>query len=91
METPDITPGFPSKGERIGPAWETMYGLLVRATKPMDTQSLAQVASAIHPDVSVETARSLLHSAARAGLVTRTPHYVGGRTRTAVLLVEAYR
>lgn len=84
---PDITPGYPSKGQRIGPAWVDMYAWLKAAGLGWtDGTTLAARIAANH-EVSADTLKNILSSARNAGLLEATHKRVdipgrGPRMRT---------
>lgn len=72
MSAPDFTPGYPSGGGVIGPAWEIAWDLLGKCKRPVDAGTLAGMVAAMAPrPISVTTVKNLLLAAARAHLVTK--------------------
>jgi hypothetical protein len=82
---PDITPGYPSKGRKLGPAWVSIWQLLGQAQDALDGRELAEDVSGQH-DLAPATLVALIQRAAKAGILTREPRAVasgrGDRTRT---------
>lgn len=64
---PDWARGYPSKGERIGPAWRAMWAAL-GDDGWHDSKALA-MAGELAGGCAHKTARNLLFAAARAGLL----------------------
>ena len=86
MQTaPDITPGYPSKGEKVGPAWNEIYAALVAANDFQDGRTLANEIAPRH-DLNPATLIAILSRAALAGLLDKQPRPVaskrGMRNRT---------
>lgn len=89
VTAPDLTPGYPSKGPKLGPAWTALYTALHSAaltSEPfMDGQKLA---ASIASDYGLADATlvALLSRAAKAGILDREGRQVmtnrGVRTRT---------
>lgn len=68
-EAPDISPGYPSKGRLLGPAWRTLWSMLcAHPDEYQDGTVLAAQAAAEHGLAPV-TLRAVLTRAATAGLV----------------------
>jgi hypothetical protein len=92
METtkaPDLTPGYPSKGRKLGPAWAAIWAELEEAAQHEDPFVEGRdMADRIGPDYGLagSTLVALLSRAARAGLVDTTSRPVlsgrGHRNRT---------
>lgn len=82
---PDITPGYPSKGPMLGPAWSAIWRDLSRSEDALDGRELAQKVAVKH-GLATSTLVALISRAAKAGLLTREPRPVttgrGQRTRT---------
>lgn len=77
---PDLTPGYPSKGPKLGPAWNAVWAELVRAHKRKnDTYVDGRVlAGKFAPDYGLAPATlvALLSRAALAGLIERDARVV---------------
>lgn len=71
MDTPapDISRGYPSAGERIGPAWREIWGLL-NADNWADGNGLARMIADRH-GLSPSTVGHLLSAARRAGILEK--------------------
>lgn len=69
---PDITPGYPSKGRVIGPAWAAMWRALASSAEPLDGAELARTTaeSMAVPQPSPNTLTTLLQRGVKAGLLT---------------------
>lgn len=82
---PDITPGYPSNGAKLGPAWASIWRTLSRADDALDGRLLAEKHAKAN-DLAPATLVALISRAAKAGLLTREPRPVttgrGQRTRT---------
>jgi hypothetical protein len=82
---PDITPGYPSKGAALGPAWASIWRTLSAADDALDGRLLAEKHARQH-QLAESTLVALISRAAKAGLLTREPRPVstgrGQRTRT---------
>lgn len=70
---PDFKPGFPSTGEKIGPAWAAMWGAMADGDWH-DAFELAAVGAGLG-GVLPGSARNLLFPAAQAGLVEPEARY----------------
>lgn len=88
-KAPDLTPGYPSKGRKLGPAWSVIWTELQHAALQDDPfQEGREMADRIAPDYGLAPATlvALLSRAARAGLldVTSRPVHAtrGYRMRT---------
>ncbi len=86
MQTaPDITPGYPSKGAKVGPAWNEAYNALRTANDFQDGRALANEIAPRH-DLDPATLIAILSRAALAGLLDKEPRPVasrrGNRNRT---------
>lgn len=82
---PDITPGYPSKGAALGPAWAQIWRALSRSEDALDGRELAAQVAPRH-GLAPATLVALISRAAKADLLTREPRAVttgrGRRTRT---------
>lgn len=84
-KAPDLTPGYPSNGAKLGPAWNAVWRALERAGDFRDGRVLAD---RIAPKYELEPATlvALMSRAAKAGLLAREGRPVktgrGTRTRT---------
>jgi len=71
---PDLTPGYPSKGTKLGPAWNEAWTELKRAQRRndpyVDGRTLADNIAPKH-DLSPATLVAVLQRAARNGLLVR--------------------
>ncbi len=86
---PDLTPGYPSNGAKLGPAWSALWAELSKANRRKDTFLDGRVlADEVAPDYGLDpsTLVALLSRAAKAGLLTREGRSVqtgrGKRVRT---------
>lgn len=86
---PDLTPGYPSDGKKLGPAWTALWAELTKAHRRKDTFMEGRaLADEVAPDYGLEPATlvALLSRAAKAGLLVREPRPVvsgrGVRNRT---------
>lgn len=86
---PDFTPGYPSKGKKLGPAWQALWDKLTIARQNTDQYIDGHVlADEIGPDYGLEPASVvvLLSRAAKHGVLERDHRDVlthrGKRTRT---------
>jgi len=81
---PDLTPGYPSKGPRLGPAWQKAWAVL-RSNTDTDTwtdgRELAETV-ARETGLSVNTLVALLTRMASAGKLDRTHRTVKGSRGT---------
>lgn len=92
METvtaPDLTPGYPSRGPKLGPAWTALWSHLLTASRTSDPFLDGQeLSTEVAPDYGLapSTLVALLSRAAKAGVLTREGRPVqtsrGTRTRT---------
>lgn len=74
-QAPDFErPGYPSKGERIGPLWRDLWDKLADGYWH-DDNDLADEFAPVH-DCQPKTARNLLHKAYRAGILQRDGHHL---------------
>lgn len=82
LTAPDITPGYPSKGTRVGPAWTEMWTRLKGANDWVDgTELAADVAEDPgngRGTMSPETLLHLLRRAATAGHLEKQTRTVDG-------------
>jgi hypothetical protein len=82
---PDITPGYPSNGAKLGPAWSAIWRALARADDALDGRELAAKVAPKY-ELAPATLVALISRAAKAGLLDREPRPVitgrGTRTRT---------
>ncbi len=92
MNAPDLTPDYPSKGERLGPAWSEAFAAL--ASNPgvwVDGATLWTEVAERH-NLSPLTLRGLMFRMAKAGHLESEPRQVdtgaGKRTRTHFRYVE---
>ena len=69
---PDISPNYPSKGRKLGPAWARIWSMLDNALVPLDGKELADTVAA-EQDLAPATLVALLSRAASAGLLTKEP------------------
>lgn len=74
-EAPDLTPGYPSKGKRLGPAWKDAWAELTAATDPLDGWALA---NKIAPEYDMEPLSivQLLSRMATGGILEREQRMV---------------
>jgi hypothetical protein len=69
MTAPDITPGYPSKGSKIGPAWQEAWDAMVQlGERPVDGSALAKEVAPRH-DLAPATLQAILSRAGKAGLL----------------------
>ena len=68
---PDITPGYPSGGERIGPAWADLWSYLVTHPRVWHLGLTLAGDIAQRHDLAIQTGLTLLSSAAGNGLIER--------------------
>ena len=83
METttaPDLTPGYPSNGAKLGPAWKDVWRTLGLINDFTDGRALAGGIAPEH-DLSPSTLVALLSRAAKAGLLDRESRSVGIQIR----------
>ena len=80
-EAPDLTPGYPSKGSKLGPAWNDLWTELSRASKRtdpfMEGRGLAAEVAHIH-GLNQATLVALLSRAAKAGKLARENRMLKG-------------
>lgn len=86
---PDLTPGYPSNGAKLGPAWNALWAELAKANRRKDPYlDGRELADLIAPDYGLNpsTLVALLSRAALANLLLREGRAVqtarGNRTRT---------
>lgn len=88
MKAPDITEGYPSKGAKIGPAWDALWERLASMpAEDYEDGTAMSEAVAAERELSVSTVRNLLTSAASVDLLEITYRKVdvpgrGPRLRT---------
>jgi hypothetical protein len=81
-DAPDFTPGYPSKGAQIGPAWQLAWDHLRRQHgKYVSGKTVADHVMA-EMEVKNETVRNLLHAAARAGYLDKGEALIKSRRHT---------
>ena len=85
VTAPDLTPGYPSKGSKLGPAWRDAWAELVsHPTEWLDSRVLAGELAPKH-GLAVTTVVALLTRMATGGMMDRTYKVVqtqrGPRTR----------
>lgn len=82
---PGQTSGYPSKGAKVGPAWDEIWRRLEAAQDALDGRELAAAVAPTH-DLQPATLVALISRAAKAGILSREPREVttgrGPRTRT---------
>lgn len=90
---PDITPGYPSKGKQLGPAWNRIWAEL-DATDYKDGQEIARAVAA-ETGLSPATLVAVISRAAKAGLLLTRPRRVEvpmeGRDTPVVRIRTHYR
>ena len=74
-EAPDLTPGYPSKGARLGPAWKDAWAELSRATEPLDGWELAMRIAPAY-DMEPLSIVQLLSRMAKGGILEREQRMV---------------
>lgn len=86
---PDLTPGYPSKGAKLGPAWRAVWAELDKVSSTPDPFLEGQeLAATVAPDygLSPNTLVALLSRAAKVGLLDKDTRPVqssrGYRMRT---------
>ena len=87
VTAPDLSPGYPSKGTKLGPAWsETWARMSEREGEWFDGRTLTEEIAPKH-GLSPLTMRGLLFRMAAGGVIESEPKKVktkmGIRTRTA--------
>lgn len=86
MTAPDLTPGYPSKGARLGPAWADVWAELTK--HPGQWHDGATLWEGIAPthDLAAVTLRGLMFRMSAAGHLESEPRMVktarGFRSRT---------
>jgi hypothetical protein len=81
---PDITPGYPSAGTRVGPAWNDLWQRLADGEWHGWLALTTDVAAA--HDIQPKTAESLLYAARKSGLIEK--HVAKDRKRSYVRRIE---
>jgi hypothetical protein len=85
VSAPDLTPGYPSNGEKVGPAWNEAYGRIAAAPDWLDGVQLADDLAEKY-DLNPKTLVALFTRMATAGHLQRTHRAVktgrGPRRRT---------
>jgi hypothetical protein len=68
---PDLSPGYPSKGARLGPAWRDVWAYLNR--RPREFMDAWIIAESIAPDYELSPLSivQLMSRAAKAGILER--------------------
>lgn len=85
LNAPDLTPGYPSKGARLGPAWSEAWAEFTKYPEEwrdgMELWTRIAARHELHPD----SLRALLYRMAKAGILERKTGQVitdkGKRTR----------
>ncbi len=71
MTAPDITPGYPSGGEKIGPAWDLIWSKLGDTAgewvRGLDFATRHAAEAGLHPDTVV----TLMRQASNRGLLQK--------------------
>lgn len=67
---PDLIPGYPSKGRKVGPAWNELWAELQRADDFQDGRVLAERIAPKH-DLEPSTLVALLSRMAKGGILDR--------------------
>lgn len=67
---PDLTPGYPSNGAKLGPAWRDIWAVLRRTDGYLDGRTLAEEIAPQH-DLNPATLVALLSRMARAHYLDR--------------------
>ena len=78
METltaPDLTPGYPSKGGKLGPAWNDLWKAIQEAEGPVDGRTLADRIAPQH-DLQPSTLNALLSRMKAGGHLQGEPKIV---------------
>lgn len=90
---PDFGPGYPSAGERIGPAWQATWDRMADGQWHKGMDLGAEIAERF--DLTTKTVQMLLGKAAKIGLIERETRFkgkVGGyKTRTNVIRPAYFR
>ncbi len=83
---PDLTPGYPSKGGKIGPAWGAVWAELSKNPKEWRDGHTIWVNVATQFQLSPETVRALMFRMASGGRLESETHQMvtarGKRART---------
>lgn len=92
VTVPDLTPGYPSKGTKVGPAWTEAWSRMSdRAGEWLDGRELVEDIAPKH-GLSPLTLRGILFRAAAKGLIQSEPRKVstprGPRVRTQFRVAE---
>lgn len=66
---PDLTPGYPSKGPRMGPAWSDLWAMLTKSGPDFLDGREAAVAVAARRKMSPDSLVAMLARARTAGLL----------------------
>jgi hypothetical protein len=93
LKAPDLTPGYPSKGPKLGPAWSAVWAELAKAARRKDPYVDGRVLAeslAAEFELDPATLVGMLSRFAKAGILDRQPrkvtvqilHRSGKRTRT---------
>lgn len=89
LTAPDLTPGYPSNGAKLGPAWRAVWTELDKASRTQDPfLDGRELADTVAPDYGLAPATlvALLSRAAKAGLLNKESRSVvsarGNRNRT---------
>ena len=70
-EPPDLSPGYPSKGARLGPAWRDVWTILLREpAEYRDGWAIADEVAGAY-DMSPLSIVQLMSRAAKAGILER--------------------
>ena len=86
LNAPDLSPGYPSKGARLGPAWSEAWAELIKYPGEWrDGMELWTRVAANH-NLSPDSVRALLYRMVKGGILEKDTHQVitdkGKRTRT---------
>lgn len=71
IKAPDFTPGYPSRGKKLGPAWQDIYSQLAQNPSVSHDGQVLTGAAADKHDLSMQTLRVLMSRAARYGVLLR--------------------
>lgn len=77
---PDLTPGYPSKGAKLGPAWAELWKALQDATEPLDGRALTEQVAPRH-GLEPSTLNALLSRMKRANIIHGQPKSVDVEVR----------
>jgi hypothetical protein len=92
-DAPDFNPGYPSRGELIGPAWVQVWAMLADHEWRKGMDLAATVAERC--GVAAKTVQNLLSQATKVGLLERETRFagkVGGyRSRTTAVRPAWFR